>query len=239
MNDQDEHFLKRWSRRKIDAKESDVAKGENADAAQHDVSRRGNDGGQADRGGAADAEATRQLTEADFADVDFAALDMQSDYSRFLASNVPDTVKYKALRQLWSTSEIFTQVDPFQDYAGDFTDAACAVPPGTLKTSYRIGRGFLSDEEVAEWEKLGVPEPEEIARAPEGAEPRETAAREDGSQAAAGEDNPAEGETAAASIAQTEEHVEDALTADAAAVPADDEGARQTPHQRAGTSRAG
>ena len=32
-----------------------------------------------------------------------------------------------------------------------------AVPPGTLKTAYRIGKGFLTDEEVAEWEKLGKP----------------------------------------------------------------------------------
>ena len=50
---------------------------------------------------------------------------------------------------------VFTTPDPFQDYLGDYTDAAVAVPPGTLKTAYRIGKGFLTDEEVAEWEKLG------------------------------------------------------------------------------------
>jgi hypothetical protein len=33
-------------------------------------------------------------------------------------------------------------------------------PAGTLATAYRVGKGFLSDEEVAAWEKLGHPEPE-------------------------------------------------------------------------------
>ena len=45
----------------------------------------------------------------------------------------------------------------------DYTDAAVAVPAGTLKTAYRIGKGFLTDEEVAVWEKLGHPAETEIA----------------------------------------------------------------------------
>src|SRR6185436_332360 len=69
-----------------------------------------------------------------------------------------------ALRKLWASDPIFSQIEPFQEYAGDFTDAAVAVPAGTLKTAYRVGKGFLSDEEVAEWEKLGHPaEPEKVA----------------------------------------------------------------------------
>ena len=36
-------------------------------------------------------------------------------------------------------------------------------PPGTLKTAYRIGKGFMTDEEVAVWEKLGHPEVAEVA----------------------------------------------------------------------------
>ena len=195
MNEHDEHFLKRWSRRKIDAKENRADKEEGADAAHKDAPA---SGGPAET---ADGQATQPLTEADFADVDFKALDMQSDYSRFLASNVPDSIKYKALRQLWSTDDIFTQIDPFQDYAGDFTDAACAVPPGTLKTSYRIGKGFLTDEEVAEWEKLGVPEPEKVASAPGEPEPVEETAQEGQSQADARDETPAADETETAARA--------------------------------------
>ena len=59
---------------------------------------------------------------------------------------------------------VFSQPDPFQDYPGDYTDAAVAVPAGTLKTAYRVGKGFLTDEEVAEWEKLGHPAEPETSR---------------------------------------------------------------------------
>ena len=70
---------------------------------------------------------------------------------------MPESIKNKALRQLWMSDALYTTPDPFQDYLHDYTDAAVAVPPGTLKTAYRIGKGFLTDEEVAEWEKLGKP----------------------------------------------------------------------------------
>ena len=106
---------------------------------------------------AAGPQEKRELTEADFADVDFDALDAKSDYSRFLQAGVPESIKNKALRQLWMSDALYTTPDPFQDYLHDYTDAAVAVPPGTLKTAYRIGKGFLTDEEVAEWEKLGKP----------------------------------------------------------------------------------
>jgi hypothetical protein len=45
-------------------------------------------------------QAKRELTEADFADVDFDALHARSDYTRFLAKGVPDAIKHKALRKL-------------------------------------------------------------------------------------------------------------------------------------------
>jgi putative acetyltransferase len=162
MNDE-EPFLKRWSRRKVEARQ---APGEVQRAPEN-----------ADTDGGAPRESTepadgppeerRELTEADFADVDFDALDAKSDYARFLAKGVPDAIKQKALRKLWASDTIFSQIEPFQEYAGDFTDAAVAVPAGTLKTAYRVGKGFLSDEEVAAWEKLGHPaEPVAAATSP-------------------------------------------------------------------------
>jgi putative acetyltransferase len=79
---------------------------------------------------------------------------------------VPESIKQKALRKLWVSDPVFTTPDPFQDYLGDYTDAAVAVPAGTLKTAYRVGKGFLSDEEVAEWEALGKPAEKKVAGAP-------------------------------------------------------------------------
>jgi putative acetyltransferase len=169
MNEE-EPFLRRWSRRKSEVRDRrGPASPDAADAADAAVpaetsrspdapAERKNEGGET---------AERQLTEADFADVDFDALDAKSDYSRFLAKGVPESIKHKALRKLWVSDAVFTTPDPFQDYLGDYTDAAVAVPAGTLKTAYRIGKGFLSDAEVAEWEKLGrSAEPTAAAAAP-------------------------------------------------------------------------
>jgi putative acetyltransferase len=162
MNE-DEPFLKRWSRRKVEAREGpDKAEGA-PESADGDVGVPGDVSLPAQ--GEGRPQDKRELTEADFADVDFDALDAKSDYARFLAKGVPEAIKQKALRKLWASDPVFSQIEPFQEYAGDFTDAAVAVPAGTLKTAYRVGKGFLSDEEVAAWEKLGHPEEATVAAA--------------------------------------------------------------------------
>jgi putative acetyltransferase len=160
---EEEPFLRRWSRRKLEAKDAP----EQRNAEQEADARPAPSGAVEVEPG----QAPRQLTEADFADVDFEALDAKSDYTRFLAPGVPEAIKQKALRRLWASDAVFSQVDPFQEYAGDFTDAAVAVPAGTLKTAYRIGKGYLTDQEVAEWEKLGQP-PEEARAADDPAPPQ-------------------------------------------------------------------
>ena len=95
----------------------------------------------------------RELTEADFADVDFSALNESSDFTRFLGPRVPEAIRQKALARLWQTDPAFSTADVLHDYAEDFTDAAKAVPG--IASSWKFGRGFLSDEEVAAWEALG------------------------------------------------------------------------------------
>jgi putative acetyltransferase len=167
---EEEPFLKRWSRRKVEARD-----GNRQDTRQETdkpESAPGADPGAADAApGArpaadpAHARDTPELTEADFADVDFETLDAKSDYTRFLGPGVPAAIKRKALHKLWASDTVFSQVEPFQEYAGDFTDAAVAVPAGSLKTAYRVGKGFLTDEEIAEWEKLGHPEEPKVAAA--------------------------------------------------------------------------
>lgn len=169
----DEGFLARWSRRKRAAAEGEMAPDEPAATAVLEDS--GGPGEDAVWEGKAHGEPQGQgpvaaredgrnrsalkrvLTEADFADVDFAALDFKSDYSRFMQPGVPDEVRNKALRQLWASDPIMANMDGLHDYWDDYTDAAVAVPAGTLKTAYRIGKGFLSDDEVAQWEALGKP----------------------------------------------------------------------------------
>jgi putative acetyltransferase len=103
------------------------------------------------------AVAPKPLTEDDFADVDFNALTYQSDYGRFTQAGVPESIRQKALTKLWHSDTMFTQVDPFQDYAGDYTDAAVVPASGIVKTAYKIGQGFLSDDEAHAWDRLGKP----------------------------------------------------------------------------------
>jgi GNAT superfamily N-acetyltransferase len=159
---EDEPFLKRWSRRKL-ATRHDAARAPSAPSgealappptqaatpAPTEVGGTRRDAPLAGEGGA-DAPAAEA-----FADVDFEALDFQSDYARFLAPGVPDPIRHKALRKLWASHPIFTAADPYQDYQGDYTDAALAVPAGALKTAYRVGRGFLSDADVAQLDGRG------------------------------------------------------------------------------------
>lgn len=164
---EEEPFLKRWSRRKVEAREGDNERPapEGPVASADALAER--PGQPTDPNAPLDGKPRekRELTEADFADVDFDALDAKSDYARFLGEGVPAAIKQKALRKLWASDPVFSQIDPFQDYAGDFTDAAVGVPAGTLKTAYRVGKGFLSDEELAVWERLGHPEEPVVAAA--------------------------------------------------------------------------
>lgn len=168
----DEGFLARWSRRKRATAEGKVVPAEPAvSSAVADGDRTVADAAVREEHGRVDIREShtaredgqgrgalkRVLTEADFADVDFAALDFKSDYSRFMQPGVPDAVRNKALRQLWASDPIMANMDGLHDYWEDYTDAARAVPAGTLKTAYRIGKGFLSDDEVAQWDALGKP----------------------------------------------------------------------------------
>ncbi|MEO1543639.1 MAG: DUF3306 domain-containing protein, partial [Pseudomonadota bacterium] len=92
--------------------------------------------------------------------IDFEALDFDSDYERFMDSGVNDETRNKALRKLWVSNPILANMDGLDDYCEDYTDAAVCLPKGMMKTAYQFGRGFLNDEEVAEWEALGKPDPE-------------------------------------------------------------------------------
>jgi hypothetical protein len=98
-------------------------------------------------------------SEADFADVDFDALDQTSDYTRFMQPGVPEAIRHKALRKLWASDPALSMPDELNDYMGDYTDAAVAATGRLLTTAYKVGRGFLDDDEVAAWERLGRPEP--------------------------------------------------------------------------------
>jgi Protein of unknown function (DUF3306) len=165
MSASDETFLTRWSRRKREtAPVKTVLRQPDAEAPDDDLA-----SAELSKGAAAkpdqpvakaeNAEPPAMLTEADFLDVNFDALDFASDYTRFMGGNVPDAIRNKALRKLWVSDPVLANMDGLHDYFGDYTDAAVAIPAGqVLQTAYKFGQGFLSDAEAAVWDKLGRPE---------------------------------------------------------------------------------
>lgn len=68
------------------------------------------------------------------------------DFSGFMASGIPDRLRNRALRKLWLTNPVLANLDELIDYGEDFTDAATVVE--NLQTAYRVGKGFLRQEEI-------------------------------------------------------------------------------------------
>ncbi len=80
-----------------------------------------------------------------FANVDYDALDYDSDYTQFMAKNVPEIVKRKALRALWNSDPVFANLDGLNDYDEDFT----IVEPMTkaIESAWNMGKGYMTAEE--------------------------------------------------------------------------------------------
>lgn len=87
--------------------------------------------------------------ESDFEEIDFEALSYESDYTQFMGEGVPEVIQRKALRKLWASNPILANVDGLNDYDDDFTDAALAV--GVIKTAYKVGSGYLTEDEQVEY----------------------------------------------------------------------------------------
>ncbi len=164
MNRSDEPFLSRWSRLKQegarkseDGPAADRARDHGEDRAEEASRPAGMDGAgkaghDASRAAAPqDADAVAELKS-----IDVEALDFSSDFTRFMQNGVPDQLRNKALRKLWTSHPIFAHIDGLDDYCEDFSDAVWATPD--LKTAYKIGRGFLNDDEVSAWESLDKPQ---------------------------------------------------------------------------------
>jgi hypothetical protein len=147
---QDQPFLSRWSERKQRA-ELD-AEGNRPDANSERVE--GADAGTVDEEQAANQAAAEAI------DID--SLDEDSDYSPFFKDGVPPALKSAALQRLWRSSPVFANIDGLNDYDEDFTIPK--TPMGAIKTAWKFGRGFITDDDADKGEI--IPEPE-MAEAPE------------------------------------------------------------------------
>ena len=146
QRDADEGFLRRWSRRKSEARSAATAPIEDSsDPAP------------------ASAEQTLEPEKGAPATVDpndlpdIESLDANSDFTAFMRPGVPEHLRTLALRQLWRSDPIFSKLDGLVEYGEDYS--LPSWPKGTIKTAYQIGRGFVN-----ELEKLGATEEDQPAR---------------------------------------------------------------------------
>ncbi len=137
MNSDDDGFTARWSRRKTAARQEKLPPDHDQKLASL---------GEQEVAGDAESPEAELLTEEDFADVDFEALDKSSDYTRFIQANVPAAIQQKALRKLWNSDSVFEVLDGMNDYDEDFTGKGLAGK--VIKTAYKVGKGFLHEENV-------------------------------------------------------------------------------------------
>ncbi|MBM3554463.1 MAG: DUF3306 domain-containing protein [Alphaproteobacteria bacterium] len=119
MSEEDEGFLKRWSRRKIEAKEEPEVP---PPAKLEDKTKE------------------KAKLPLDLPSID--SLTKESDFKVFLQPGVPEELHRAALRKLWKLDPDLSRHDGMTDYAEDY-GAMMREGEKFAETAYKIGRGFL------------------------------------------------------------------------------------------------
>ena len=86
------------------------------------------------------------LAELDLPDPD--SLKQGDDFSAFMAKAVPERLRRRALRRLWLSNPVLANLDELLDYGEDFSDAATVI--ADMQSVYRVGKGMVRDEDLAE-----------------------------------------------------------------------------------------
>ena len=81
---------------------------------------------------------------------DIASLDKDSDFSVFLRQGVPEELRRRALRVLWRSDPVLANLDGLNDYDEDFTIVHTVAD--AVRTAYKVGKGYLEDEDEDEKE---------------------------------------------------------------------------------------
>ena len=68
-------------------------------------------------------------------------LALGDDFKQFLDKSVPQKIKRRAMRRLWTSNPVLANLDGLNDYEEDFTNAATDAV--NLVTSYVVGEGFV------------------------------------------------------------------------------------------------
>ncbi len=76
---------------------------------------------------------------------DLDSLTEESDFTAFLKEGVPEALRRQALRRLWRLNPVFAVLDGLNDYDEDYS--AGGIIAENIKTIYKVGKGYLDDDE--------------------------------------------------------------------------------------------
>jgi hypothetical protein len=82
-------------------------------------------------------------------------LTFQSDFTAFMAKNVPEAIRHAALRKLWLSDPVLANLDGLNDYCEDhhLIDTSITLD----QTSYKVGKGYFDEIEEKLAELDGAP----------------------------------------------------------------------------------
>ena len=157
----DEPFLSRWSRRKKDERTHARTPADEVDEAADALESR---------------EQPAEIAPEDLPDID--TLHKDSDFTVFMREGVPEALKRRALRKLWTTDPVLANVDGLNDYDGDY---ATLLEKGAEAMRRFAATGDQTGRPAA------FPAAEEIDAGPAEAPPERVAATQQGADDAAGD----------------------------------------------------
>lgn len=134
--------LSRWSRRKLAARNGSALPEQ---ASETDVAPLLSEQAPPNSAG---QQANVSPTESPEPALDLPSIDdltAESDYTRFLAKNVPESLRRAALRKLWTSDPVLANLDGLNDYDEDFNLVDQVI--SAAQTSYRPGQGYIEELE--------------------------------------------------------------------------------------------
>lgn len=141
MAEQDEGFLRRWSRRKQKRAGGDRAP-EGAPTAEAREAEETSLPAAASGG----EEAPAAIEESELPDIE--SLDGESDYSPFMREGVPEMLRNRALRKLWRSNPVLANLDGLNDYDEDFA-LAFETAKLVAEKARELGREVFGDDAPA------------------------------------------------------------------------------------------
>ena len=91
------------------------------------------------------------------------SLNAGSDFKPYMQTGIPDMLKQAAMRRLWRIDPAFGFLDGMNDYDENYRIIDKLIT--TMDTSYKVGRGFLDEDDLVQEEDTETNSDEVVAEA--------------------------------------------------------------------------